>query len=245
MHLFFIDESGTPPKPNARKPRPYFVLSGLVMHEDQWHGVASEVRELTARPGYNITGEIKWRFFGQHNNDPENSVAHLDEGKRKKFRELLFEIITKRKSIRLISTCVSVPAAYETPYVNSQTDLYHFAYKTLTERFQYHLQDLSRLVGSKQLGMVIADHRGRQQDEALRREHVRFVGQDSLFVSKYENFIEGLLLTPSHHSVGIQLADMVAGAVGRAFTTTHYGNPDRHFMDLLPPFIQSIANWKN
>jgi hypothetical protein len=36
-------------------------------------------------------------------------------------------------------------------------------------------------------------------------------------VSKYSNVIEGLFIAPSHLSVGIQFADLVAGAIFRKF----------------------------
>jgi hypothetical protein len=36
-------------------------------------------------------------------------------------------------------------------------------------------------------------------------------------ISSYGNMVEGLFIAPSHLSVGIQFADMVAGAVFRAY----------------------------
>jgi len=228
MHLFFIDESGTPPKPSQSNPRPYFILGGIVVSEDQWQPIAKELRQLCARPEYRVTSEIKWRFFGSHNNDPRNSVSHLSPQERDRFRKDIFSIITKRRSVRIILCCASVRAAYNEPHINNQSDLYHYSYKAITERFQYHLQDMSRYIGSKQLGMVVADHRGKKQDEDLRYEHTRFVDREGTFTSDYENFIESLLLSPSHHSVGIQLADMVAGAFGRKFNSH-----ESRFSDLL------------
>ncbi|PBB45319.1 MAG: DUF3800 domain-containing protein [Mesorhizobium sp.] len=79
MHLCFIDESGSPPKPCRVGNRPYFVTAGLIMHEAQWHGIADEVRRIKTK--YGVTGEIKWRYFGPDNTDPGNSVAHLTRAK--------------------------------------------------------------------------------------------------------------------------------------------------------------------
>lgn len=186
------------------------------MHESQWHGVADEVRKLCARPEYNVTGEIKWRYFGAENTDEDNSVAHLDQDQRESFRRALFEIITQRKSIRIIACAADTLAAYRTRYVNTKDDLYHFTYKPVSERFQYHLQDVSRTIGERQLGIVIADPRGKSQDEALRLHHQGLVENPGDFTSKYANFVETIFFTPSHLSPGIQLADMVAGAIGRA-----------------------------
>jgi hypothetical protein len=81
MHLFFIDESGTPPKKGKTDRVRYFVIAGLIMHEAQWHGIASELSKLRARPDFQVTGEIKWRYFGPENDDTDNSVKHLSVAK--------------------------------------------------------------------------------------------------------------------------------------------------------------------
>ncbi|MHB1220303.1 MAG: DUF3800 domain-containing protein [Alphaproteobacteria bacterium] len=104
-------------------------------------------------------------------------------------------------------------AAYEMDSINTQEDLYHGTYKPITERFQYYLQDESRLVGTKQFGIVVADHRGNQDDKRLRGHHQKLLHSTGGFTSEYKNLIEGLFLEPSNLSMGVQLADLVAGAV--------------------------------
>jgi len=217
MHLCFLDESSTPPKPTNKGKGRYFVIAGLIMHEDQWHGVAAAMKALLEHRDYRVHGELKWRYFSPHNTDEENSVAHLPEERRNELRTKLFEIITARKSIRIVACVASVDAAYELGYVKDADDLYVYTYKPVTERFQYHLQDVSRAVGSKQLGIVVADHRGKTQDDHLRRQHRGLVQERGKFTSKYDNYVETVFLTPSHHSVGIQLVDLVAGAIGRYY----------------------------
>jgi hypothetical protein len=243
MLLFFIDESGTPPKPERLTKVRYFVIAGLVIHENQWHGIAKELRQLRESPKFRVQGEIKWRYFGPENRDPDNSVAHLNQELRDEFRESLFEIITKRKSVRIIACATDTYEAFKTSYVSSDEDLYHYTYKAVSERFQYHLQDLSRAVGDKQHGVVIADHRGKKQDDNLRAQHHRLVDFESPFVSQYENFVETIFLTPSHLSTGIQLADMIAGAIGRALNA----GEDRFIKRIEPAFRQSptgkIEGW--
>ena len=221
MLLCFVDESGSPPKIGDARRR-YFVIAGVVMHESQWHGIAEEFKKLKARPEYNVKGELKWRFFGPDNKDKNNSVAHLSNEKRQKFREDVFAIITRRKSVKIIACASDSLSAYSRGYVKNEDDLYHFTYKPVSERFQYHLQDVSKVVGDKQLGIVIADHRGKKQDESFRNEHHRLVDSQSEFTSLYANYIETIFLTPSHLSVGIQFADMVAGAIGRALNSRDF-----------------------
>lgn len=239
MYLCFIDESGSPPKPGQKGRPPFFVIAGIIIHEAQWHDIASELKALKARPEYKVRGEIKWRFFGPENEAPDNSVAHLDQAKRDSFREALYAIVTKRKAVKVICTVANVEAAYKTAYVKSEEDLYSYTYKGVSERFQYFLQDMERTVGSRQVGIMVADHRGKAQDDGLRSRHHRMIDENAPVFSNYHNYIETIFLTPSHHSVGIQFADMVAGAIGRKFNSN-----DGHYFDRIEPSFRRSASGK-
>jgi hypothetical protein len=217
MHLCFIDESSTPPKQTASNPRPYFIIAGVIIPAAQWHGIAKEFKALLRLPEFNIQGEVKWRFFGPANSDADNPFTHLDQAKRYDFRARLFSIITKRSSIKIVACVSKVQAAYGKSYITDEEKLYQYTYKPISERFQYHLQEVTRTSGATACGIIVADHRGRKQDEALRDHHAGLMDGGGIFTSAYPNIIETIFLTPSHLSVGIQFADMVAGAIGRKF----------------------------
>jgi hypothetical protein len=103
------------------------------------------------------------------------------------------------------------------PSVAGPEDIYQLTYKTVSERFQYYLQDLSSVVGRKEFGIVVGDHRGAQDDQRLRRHHQMLLHSSARCVSRYDHLVEGLFLEPSNFSIGIQLADMVSGAVWRKY----------------------------
>lgn len=150
----------------------------------------------------------------------------------------MYSILTGRKAVKVISAVTSVGSAYAQPYVTTQEDLYHYTYKVVSERFQYFLQDVERTVGDKQHGIMVADHRGKAEDDGLRSRHHRLIDQQAPVFSNYQNYIETLFLTPSHHSVGIQFADMIAGAIGRKFNSN-----DTAFYDMIAPsFRKSPQN---
>jgi hypothetical protein len=214
MHILFIDESGTPPKPNQKEPK-YFVLGGVIIPEAGWSGVRDAVHGMKLRR--KIRGEMKWRYFSPNNQDPRNPMRKLEQGERDAIRADLYKIICGVGSIKSIAAVCSAAAGYAMASVNSQDDLYHLAYKVLTERFQYYLQDISKLVGRKEYGIIVGDHRGAHDDKRLRMAHQRLLYSTGDFISKYPNMIESLFLEPSHLSIGIQLADMVSGAVWRKY----------------------------
>jgi hypothetical protein len=213
MYLLFVDESGTPPKPNQGAVS-YFVIAGVVIPEDRWIGMRDKLDGLKRASQYH--GEVKWRFFAPNNHDIENPMLGWDEAKRNLFRDRVFSIITETKSCKIIACVSEAPTAFDLGNVNSQDDLYLRTYKPVTERFQYLLQDITSASGRDSLGMIIADHRGRGDDDRLRLQHERLVGGAANYGSNYGNLVEGLFFSPSHMSVGIQFADMVAGAVWRA-----------------------------
>lgn len=225
MHLLFLDESGTPPKPDRAHGR-YFVIAGLIIPEGAWHSVAKGFSQLKAQ--YRVTGEIKWRYFGPDNNDGGNSVRHLNEHERSALRGGLYRIITNRKALKIVAAVACCEAAYQRTGVNGPDDVYHLTYKAVTERFQYFLQDISRDMGSPQYGMVISDHRMNLDDDMLRRHHHELIDGRGPHSSNYANLIESIHFAPSHFSPGLQLADLVAGGVLRAFQ-----RKDPTFADLI------------
>lgn len=222
MHLLFLDESGTIVAEDKKHSK-CFVIGGVIIPEIHWKEIYKKLRILKKQ--YNINSEIKWRFFSPHNNEEENGLKHLSFEKKNDVRTKLYEIISSYKSIKIISTVTDVEEAYKLSYINSKEDLYWYSYKQVVERFQYHLQDLSRETGVEINGLVIIDNRLSCDDNRLRNLHHNLMIVDRENYSNFNNLIEGLFIAPSHLSVGIQFADIVAGAIFRKFEK----NDDRYY----------------
>ncbi|MCA3750221.1 MAG: DUF3800 domain-containing protein [Phenylobacterium sp.] len=230
MHILFLDESGTAPRPQDKRPN-YFVVGGVIIPETAWHRMRDGLMGIKIRR--KIRGEIKWRYFAPSNNDAMNPMRGMPTEERDAIRKEIYGLLASETAVRTLACVGSRQAAYDMSSVNSQDDFYHGTYKPVTERFQYHLQDLSRLTGTKQFGVVVGDHRGSGDDKRLRQHHEKLLHSSSEFTSKYENLVEGLFIHPSNLSVGIQLADMVAGAVWRKFEKN-----DERFYNLLEPSMR-------
>jgi hypothetical protein len=234
MHLCFVDESGTPAKPGRDHPK-FFVIAALILPEERWHGISAKLHGLKTRRAY--YGELKWRFFSPDNDDDENPMADWKQPDKNSFRKEVFSIITGDKSVRVVACVCEAKQAYRLPSVTEQEDIYFSTYKVVTERFQYFLQDVSRTSGHRTLGIIVADHRGKGDDERFRNQHQRLVNESHEYTSDYKNLIEGLFLTPSHLSVGIQLVDLVAGAIWRRFEAG-----DSTWFDVIKPSFRCAAN---
>ena len=145
----------------------------------------------------------------------------------RKVLSLEFGHIISKSPLTIVACITDVVAAFDYASVTNQQELYHFAYKPLSERFQYFLQD------HKSLGVVIADHRGRDNDRLFRAHHETLTAKQSRTSSGYDKFIEGLFLQDSCHSIGIQIADFVAGAIHRSYST-----PDNELAKILKSRIR-------
>ena len=214
MHLFFLDESGTV-IPKNKKHTKHFIIGGVIIPEIHWHEIYKKLRDVKKQ--YKINSEIKWRYFSPNNQEQENGMKHLSFDERNEVREKLYNIITSYKSIKVISTVTDIEEAYKLPYINNQDDLYWYSYKQTLERFQYYLQDLSRESGAKFNGLIIIDNRLSCDDDKLRNLHHKAMVGDKENYSQFNNLVEGLFIAPSHLSVGIQFADLIAGAIFRKY----------------------------
>jgi len=181
-----------------------------------------------------IRGEIKWRYFAPGNQDENNPMRNMGQHERDSIREEIYtDIICAEKSIKSIACVTCVEAAYAMPTCESRVDLYGYTYKPVSERFQYYLQDLGREVGRPEYGIIVCDHRGPHDDSSFRLQHEELLQRTGDFVSSYANLVESLFFTPSHLSTGIQLADMVAGAIWRK-----YEAGDGRWFDFVKPSIR-------
>lgn len=229
MHLCFIDESGTPPsRPSVHEV--YFTLAAVIIRDHDWSEIAKKLLGFCLR--HNIRGELKWRYFSPHNATAENPLLGSDAATRKRLSLELAHLILASE-LTVVACVTDVGVAFEYASVSNQQELYHFTYKPVTERFQYFLQDN----GSQ--GIVIADHRGRDSDKLFRAHHQSLLSKRGKATSAYNRFIEGLFLQDSRHSVGIQLADLVAGAIHRAYTTG-----DAEIATLIRPKIRRSDDGK-
>ena len=234
MHILFLDESGTPPSPDKFRDK-YFVIGGLIIPDGVWRRVHNALHGMKVRR--QLVGELKWRYFTASNNEDCNPMKGLEQIARNEIRTEMYRIICSIKSIRTIACVACIKAAYQLPSVTSSDDLYHHTYKPVSERFQYHLQEVSKTVGRMETGIIVADNRGTKADNTFRNAHERLVASSSEFTSNYENLVESLFFLPSHLSVGIQLADIVAGAVWRKFEK----RDDFCFRQLEPSFRRSAS----
>jgi hypothetical protein len=212
-HFLFIDESGNANADASKTAKSPFVLGGIAIPADIWHDIDRELSAIKAR--YKVVDELKFSAFGK----PPGlggAVSHLGYEQRASLRVELCQVIARRNSIVIIAA-ISTAAQYALHgwYRKEQDGIYIGGLKVLSERFQYYLQDLSRATGSNYTGVLVCDARSRKGDQALREAFADLKKPGMAYTSNYDRIVEGLFLAESHLSMGLQLADIVAGAIAR------------------------------
>ena len=86
MQILFVDESGSPSLTNSINSiseSQFFVLGGVIIPDDYWHRVKADLDVI--RKKYEISGEIKWRYFAPHHKET-NSLSHLSAFQKEDLR---------------------------------------------------------------------------------------------------------------------------------------------------------------
>ena len=109
MHLLFIDESGSLAPIGKHGPEDKFVLGGIIISEHTWFKVNEDL--LALKKKYNVLGEIKWRFFYASPNK-KTPLSHLGKDLKEQFRRDIYTIISRYKSIKIISVLADVAQCY-------------------------------------------------------------------------------------------------------------------------------------
>jgi hypothetical protein len=207
MRIFFVDESGTAERSGTK----FLVLAGLILKCEEWPGLKSKFDALKAKFGINPNIEVKWRHV-RHPGGHDNPLRALSDAERVRFGMRTLGIVREAGTARIVGVVIDKVAAYARPEIRSESDLYERAVTLAMERYQYHLR------AGRDFGMIVQDQRRPHQDLRLRAFYAALLTTGTRW-TRFPNVIEGVFLTPSHYSIGIQLVDFVAGAFYAAHCT--------------------------
>ena len=127
MQILFIDESGTPPSIKKADQAGFFILGGVVIPEEVWLKLAKDLKKIKA--AYEVTGEIKWRYFAPEKGGPKHALSHLKPDEKNALRTDLYKALTAYKSVKIISVVVHCKEEYKKGFVATPDALYWSAYK--------------------------------------------------------------------------------------------------------------------
>lgn len=182
MFLLFLDESGEPTSAD-------FVLGGVAIAGERWQYLRARWLQVSTINGRSREAEVKW------------SRARTGGGLAGRLLDLLVECDATAFAT-LLRPDEGRRVAPE--FFKSGEDTYATALTFVAERFQRFLRN------HDDYGVIVLDPRNGKQDDRLRRFFRRLADRGTPFVT-LDRIVDPIMLSPSHHTLGIQAADLVVG----------------------------------
>lgn len=243
MYFFYFDESGSrdPSCGTAENPRDHlYVLLAVGMFERQWRPFEREIAHLKlelahylARDGVGPLNlaecEVKSNWIRNAKERAQKSpfLASLHEDDRERLVAAYFNQVEARKAV-IIAAVIDKRHLHD--HVTHEI-LHKKAYEFILERIQHYMREYH----SKHQALIVMDDTSKQLNQAVALKHAYFQRSGNQNV-RFDHIVEYPFFTRSELSNGVQLADLLAYNVYRAFKEEDLGYP--YFSMLLPRFYR-------
>lgn len=243
MYFFYFDESGSrdPSVGTAEKPKDHlYVLLAVGLWEGQWrkfdHNIALvklELADYLRRQGkgtFDLADcEIKSNWLRNPKERAERSpfLNALDAADRERLVAAYFDQLEPRRAVVMAAV---IDKRHLRDHVTHET-LHKKAYEFLLERIQHYMREFH----PKHNALVVMDDTSKQLNRAVAMKHAFFQRAGNQNV-KFTQIVEYPFFTASELSNGVQLADLLAYNVYRAFKDENLNYP--YFEMLIPRFYR-------
>jgi hypothetical protein len=249
MYFFYFDESGNrDPKCSVKlvdgsieQRDPLYVLTAIGLYERKWHrfdraiaNLKLEFSDHIARkhgPKYTLAEcEVKSTTLRIPKRREAESpfLAALCEADRRRIGDTFYQQIVAQQ---MVLFSVVIDKRKLQPHMTAEL-LHKKAYELCLERIEHYLWEYH----PNHQGLVIMDDTQRQLNHAVAMKHAYFQREGNRNVS-FHHIVEYPFFTDSKLSNGVQLADLCAYNVYRAFRAKDFSYP--FFANLLPNFYCS------
>ncbi len=198
MYFIYIDESG---KPNYKE-KSDFILSALIIRENSWYKVSSEINNLKIH--YFGNTEVEFHAYDIFNGSKEFRPKEIID--RGKILTDLVNIIIEN-SVELISIVFQKYKSFKKPDINE------WSFRLLLERLCKYLDRENYKNYQNNLpmdyGLLMIDSVERKFDSKIRRHILNFY-EDGSYYQNNKYLIEDPIFVKSHFRNLSQLSDTVA-----------------------------------
>lgn len=243
MYFFYFDESGSrdPSVGTPEKPKDHlYVLLAVGIFERQWRnleravtGVKLELADYLRRDNkgkFDLAAcEVKSNWLRNPKEREEKSpflhLLHADD--RERLVKAYFDQIPNSNAVIMAAV---IDKRHLRDHVTHET-LHKKAYEFLLERIQHYMHEYH----SKHQALIVMDDTSKELNQAVALKHAFFQRAGNQNV-KFSCIVEYPFFTRSELSNGVQLADLLAYNVYRAFKMEDMNYP--YFEMLLPHFYK-------
>lgn len=224
MYFFYMDESGSrdPSIGTSEKPKDHlYVLLAIGIWEGQWHRfdreiamVKLELAEYLRRGGkgtFELADcEVKSNWV-RNRKERANKSPFLDSLDDRDLKRLIAAYFDQLESRHTVIMATVIDKRYLHDYVTHEI-LHKKAYEFLLERIQMYMREYH----PRHRALIVMDDTNKQLNRAVAMKHAFFqrAGNQNL---SFPQIVEYPFFTASELSQGVQLADLLAYNVYRAF----------------------------
>ncbi len=225
MYLFYIDESGQRDKVlftnGGNTPNHIYVLTAVGLYENDWNKFDQEISRLKIdiikRNNLKLElsdCEVKSSLFRSPNARKSSPFfSKINQEDIDKLQTGFYNQLDSVKAV-LISVVIDKRVLDKN---TSPVEMHQKAYEFLLERIRNHM----KFNHPRHKAIIIMDDTGKNLNRNIAMLHAKFQREGSE-IMKFGNIIEYPLFTASELSNGIQLADLCAYNVFRAFVRENF-----------------------
>jgi hypothetical protein len=237
-YTFYLDDAGNSSFKGQNR---FWVMGGVIVPDSWWFKLHSDVRAVLNRWKVPDRTELKWSDAGIRikqieAGDPkqvpkkQTPIAHLTtkDDIRQLFLELL-DTLQALPGIRVMCVwCVKDDAKLicsnsPDPDGRCYRDMFH----DVVERYEYFLTTGENEPGA--YGHIVMDEKSKKFDKTIRHTCSELINRGTAFTNIH-HVIDGVHISPSGTSLGIRMADYVAGAINSHLEYNYSGYVE-HIMD--------------
>ncbi len=244
MYFFYIDESGSrDPETSLKKadgtvvPKDHiYVLIGVSLYEHRWRRFDREIANLKLefrdhlyrlrRLEFDLADcEVKSNWIRNPKERRERSpfLDALTDADRERLVACFFQQLPTQ---RMTVFAVVMDKRKLLEHMTSEL-LHKKAYELLLERIEHFMSEFH----PKHQAVIVMDDTEKSLNRAVSMKHAFFQREGNANV-RFNHIVEYPFFTDSKLSNGVQLADLCAYNIYRAFKTKDFGYP--YFRELLP-----------
>lgn len=218
-YYLFLDESGDHGLKTIDEHFPVFVLSGLIISENEYIILRDKINEIKL----NLWGDKKVILHSRDIRKCQNEF------------QILFDLTLKEEFYRRINECIrdtnySVVSSaikkvdFIKKYGKQTDNVYEIALSFVMERSVFYLDELNKKIDLQ----IVIEKRGKREDQKLERHFQRIRSSGTYFVDpdRFKSYGFGFHFRNKSDNVnGLQIADLIAYPIARYVLDPNRANP--------------------
>lgn len=216
-YFAFSDENGSYKRLRSGKfilAHPFYIKTTIYFHSKDWKLLEKGYQELKVHYGLPRHEEIKWSFartLQKHNEGrtrikKDDACYFLRDYEPEKLRDFIIESLRLLLDLNYVRLIYTITDNRSCPRIADS--------KLLKMHLQETMQriEMDMRYDSENLCVIFVDPVSKEKDKSLRNAYSDLYLRGD-FIERYSHIKDSLNVEHSHHSVGIQMADFLAGAM--------------------------------